>query len=130
MVFEQVKFDVRGGFPFSLFEHHHVIKAEVRLPHFSVFIGTSCELMAACAGCLLAVMAGWTRRRLPLTQLLSSLARHTHQWGQSVCPELPRSSAITGALYAHFAGWPGAAHLLHAYQPLCKEPRCACKHLP
>ena len=98
MLFEQVKFDVRGGFPFSLFEHHRVIKAEVRLPHLSVFIGTSCELMAACAGCLvgclLGVMAGWTRRRLPLTQLLSSLARHTHTSGDrayalNCCAQVP-----------------------------------------
>ena len=29
VVFEQIKFDVRGGFPFSLFEHHRVIRPEV-----------------------------------------------------------------------------------------------------
>ena len=29
VVFQQVKFDIRGGFPFSLFEHHHTMKPEV-----------------------------------------------------------------------------------------------------
>ena len=29
VVFQQVKFDIRGGFPFSLFEHHRTMKPEV-----------------------------------------------------------------------------------------------------
>ena len=32
VIFEQVKFDIRGGFPFSLFEHHRTMKPHVSGP--------------------------------------------------------------------------------------------------